>query len=587
MKFLLPSIWLLLLFPGSALSSAFEFDTVEFREDTSLKSVTNTRIAGSHVKIHMPNLPYIASAHAINGSLVRPADNERGWEYYMATSHKQITPTLYEFSLRQGVRFQDGTPFNADSVVLNIEHYQKQPYTFSRMHIVLDRAEKIDDYTVRFHLKEEYGLMMYDAIWLLFYSPAYLEKFGWNGKPFCPNLAEAGPYGLGPYILKEGYIEGDRRTPTAELVRNPYYWDPNSPKVDRITIIMDISSAEATELTLNTEGNIDITPIAFGDVMGTIFSPYGKLMRRASNNNYLARFNLFTGHPIFREVEVRAAINRAIDQQLLAALSMNGEGKPTYVSLSERFYGVKESMARLPAPRKESSLNKQVQAEIIAVIDKYKPKYGFEEEEQVPLIILAQESPLFLLKDIKYFLEQVNIDVTLEVVSDESEMFANNLAAIRGENARAFDIVLWPNFDWIRHPWSSFFIFHSETGWSTFEPGSDDVMDQHIKRFFATSSSDPHYIQVLADLSYHIYQQNYVLHLPTPHATFALNKEVVFTPSVSAIYPLWDIQVSDLHWSVRQGEYPSEHLVPIAIQDPREVDHGPKLESAALSPPLP
>ncbi len=155
-------------------------------------------LPGSHLKVFIPSLPYIYISHSINGALLKPADNERGWDYDMATSYRKIDEKTYEFSLRQGVKFQDGTPFNADAVIMNMEYFKKEPFLFTKIDTVFDRAEKVDDYTVRFHLKEKYGQFLNDAIWIQFYTRPYLEKYGWNGKPTCPNLAEPGPYGLGP-----------------------------------------------------------------------------------------------------------------------------------------------------------------------------------------------------------------------------------------------------------------------------------------------------------------------------------------------------------------------------------------------------
>nr|WP_269809155.1 ABC transporter substrate-binding protein [Enterovibrio nigricans] len=93
--------------------------------------------------------------------------------------------TTYEFNLRQGVNFQDGSPFNADAVLLNMEYFKKAPFLFTKIDTVFDYAEKVDNYTVRFHLKEKYGQFLNDAIWIQFYTRPYLEKFGWNGKPTC------------------------------------------------------------------------------------------------------------------------------------------------------------------------------------------------------------------------------------------------------------------------------------------------------------------------------------------------------------------------------------------------------------------
>ncbi|WP_269748187.1 ABC transporter substrate-binding protein [Enterovibrio coralii] len=164
-------------------------------------------VEGSHLKVFIPSLPYIYISHSINAALLKPANNEKGWEYDMAVSHRKIDDKTYEFDLRRGVKFQDGSPFNADAVLLNMEYFKKAPFLFTKIDTVFDYAEKVDDYTVRFHLKEKYGQFLNDAIWIQFYTQPYLEKFGWNGKATCPNLAEAGPYGLGPYMLKEGYIE--------------------------------------------------------------------------------------------------------------------------------------------------------------------------------------------------------------------------------------------------------------------------------------------------------------------------------------------------------------------------------------------
>jgi len=132
--------------------------------------------SGSHVKLFLPNLPYLAISHAINASLVRPVDNEKGWEYDLALSHHSINDTVWEFKLRPNVRFQDGSLFNADSVLLNMTYFKNQPFLFSKLHEVFDRVEKVDDYTVRFYMTEPYGVFLHDAIWLQFYTPAYLNR---------------------------------------------------------------------------------------------------------------------------------------------------------------------------------------------------------------------------------------------------------------------------------------------------------------------------------------------------------------------------------------------------------------------------
>jgi peptide/nickel transport system substrate-binding protein len=56
-----------------------------------------------------------------------------------------------------------------------------------------------------------------------------------------------------------------------------------------------------------------------------------------------------------------------------------------------------------------------------------------------------------------------------------------------------------------------------------------------------------------------------MLFLPSPNKVLALNKEVYYQPRPSAFIPLWEIEVSDNHWSVRNGEYPAELKAPVKI----------------------
>ena len=215
----------------------------------------------------------------------------------MATAHQQIDDTTYEFTLRKGVLFQDGTPFNADAVVLNMEYFKKKPTLYSKIDKVFDRAEKMDDYTVRSDLTEKYGSFMNDAIWMQFYTAAYLKKFGWNGKANCPNLAEPGPYGLGPYILKEGYIEGDRHTAKAVLVANPNYWNKEYPKVETITVYTELDTKEAKDWVLYGEGKLDIAVLPPEFKVETILGPYSKLVTSSATDNIAIHINMRDGNP--------------------------------------------------------------------------------------------------------------------------------------------------------------------------------------------------------------------------------------------------------------------------------------------------
>jgi len=134
------------------------------------------------------------------------------------------------YHLRKGVRWHDGAPFTARDVVftthaiLNPDNNLQQRTAWLR----IDRVEALDDYTVRFHLKQIFA----PAVYTFFAEgggypvlPAHLlEKYpNINQVPFNTN-----PVGTGPFKFVK-WVHGDH----IELVANPTYWR-GPPKLKRI-----------------------------------------------------------------------------------------------------------------------------------------------------------------------------------------------------------------------------------------------------------------------------------------------------------------------------------------------------------------
>jgi len=559
-------ILLLILLPMYLLQIVqAEGPDIGLANDTSYDEITGKFRQGSHVKLFLPNLPYLAISHAINASLVRPANNDKGWQYDLATGHKSYDDKIWEFQLRQDVHFQDGTPFNADSILLNMGYFKQQPFVFTKLHTIFDRVEKLDNYTVRFYLREPYGVFLHDAIWLQFYTKNYLEKYGWNGKPTAPNLAEPGAYGLGPYILHEGYIEGDRSTPRIVLKADPDYWGDKKPKVDIITIITDLEINKAREQAIFEEGKVDIMPVPFADEVDTVLSPYAKLAVSPSMNNYAMHFNMINGDKAILDERVRYVINHAIEQEYLLNLSMLGEGMLSPTMVSPNFYRVADAIALLGDFFKQYSEEHDDRVESLRKqIKMYQKEQGLDPEKMLKLTILAQESFLFLIQDIQYFLAQVNIDLETKIVSSEKEVFHQLFGTWKGANEQHWDLLLWGNYDWYKHPWAAFFVYKPFYAWSTIPPNKK--LDEYTDKLVRTNVESEEYPLLVADFIQHVYEHNYMVFLPTPNNVYAVNKEVFFNPGRSAFLYLRDLEVTERHWSVRGAtDYPSVRKQPLKI----------------------
>src|SRR5450755_4860144 len=68
----------------------------------------------------------------------------------LATTWKQTAPTVWRFTLRQNVKFHDGTPFNADDVIFSYERSKVDGSDMKTKVGPVKEVRKIDDYTVDF-----------------------------------------------------------------------------------------------------------------------------------------------------------------------------------------------------------------------------------------------------------------------------------------------------------------------------------------------------------------------------------------------------------------------------------------------------
>lgn len=161
----------------------------------------------------------------------------------------------YTFTLRRNVIFHDGTPFNAQAVLANLDrirdpdnHSQKAVFMLGP----LEEVEIIDDYTVALHLSEPYAPLLdsLSDVYLGMASPTAFETWG-------PAEYQFHQVGTGPYRFVE-YIPNDRLT----LDRNPdYAWAPSiylQPQADIENIIFRFYEDSSTRALALESGEIDI-----------------------------------------------------------------------------------------------------------------------------------------------------------------------------------------------------------------------------------------------------------------------------------------------------------------------------------------
>jgi peptide/nickel transport system substrate-binding protein len=126
----------------------------------------------------------------------------------------------YTFFLRRGVRFHDGTSFDARAVQVNLERILDPKTKSQKARFMIDKIKAVtvvDDFTVRLDLSEPFAPMLdsLSQVYVGMASPAALEKWGAE--------YQFHQSGTGPFRFVE-YVAGDHLT----LERNPdYAWAPS------------------------------------------------------------------------------------------------------------------------------------------------------------------------------------------------------------------------------------------------------------------------------------------------------------------------------------------------------------------------
>jgi len=217
---------------------------------------------------------------------------------------------MYTFHLREGVKFHDGTPFNADAVVFSLmrqldennEYYEYGPWQywgFMDMSAIIDSITAQDDMTVVFKLKKV------EAPFIANLAMDFAAIVSPTAVKADPEGFSSHPVGTGPFKFVSWTKDSD-----IVLDRNEDYWEPVY--LDRV-ILKVIPDATARWLALQ-KGEVDLIDFpAADDLPAMEADPDVQLIQQAGLNvGYLA---LNTQKKPYDDKRVRQAMNYAINRE--------------------------------------------------------------------------------------------------------------------------------------------------------------------------------------------------------------------------------------------------------------------------------
>jgi peptide/nickel transport system substrate-binding protein len=249
--------------------------------------------------------------------------NEKGnFEPSLAESWDVKDPMHLIFKLRPGVKFHDGTPFNAQAVKAHIDRI-KDPETRAAWRTdfdQIDRVDAVDAFTVSFVMKAPSAniLAVLADTPALIPSPSAVKK---RGKDFGLN-----PAGTGPFVLERWVQDGELL-----LKRNPSYWESDRPHVDQV-VVKIVPDDTVTRAGLRSGTIHAAFRVPSHEVAALRTDPGMKVVTYARTGINYIQFNL--SRPPFDKVTLRQAVAYAIDRDAVHKVIYKGLGYPARGLLS-------------------------------------------------------------------------------------------------------------------------------------------------------------------------------------------------------------------------------------------------------------
>jgi peptide/nickel transport system substrate-binding protein len=259
--------------------------------------------------------------YALHDGVVRPLPGER-MAPALATSWTESPDGLmYEFKLRQGLRFHNGDPFSAEDVQYSFGRYKGAGA--KELQAKIHQVEVVDPLTIRFHLREPwpdfmtfYGTTATAAG--LVVPKKYLEQVGEDG-------FKKAPVGLGPYKFVS-------YTPGGDLVLEAYqgYWR-KVPNIKRL--ILKGVPEDTTRLAMLQTGEADIGFALEGRVAEQVQrDPRLTLVYTLHASNFWLEFpEQWDPKSVWADKRVRLAANYALDRQAINEVACLGFCPPAGV----------------------------------------------------------------------------------------------------------------------------------------------------------------------------------------------------------------------------------------------------------------
>ncbi|QCR10236.1 nickel ABC transporter, nickel/metallophore periplasmic binding protein [Brenneria rubrifaciens] len=234
---------------------------------------------------------------------------------------------VYTFTLRDGVKFSDGVPFNAQAAKQNIDAVlaNRERHGWLEMVRVIDKVEALNERQLRFTLKEPYYPFLIELAVtrpMRFISPAAMKDGG-------TKQGVTAYIGTGPYVMSE-----HKTDEYAVFTLNPHYWG-EKPRLERV--VMKVIPDNQTRLLALQKGEIEL-------IYGKNMIDADAFARLGQDKKFAAQLSepvstrmllINTQSENLKDVRVRQALQHAVNKIDIAEGIFNGSEIPADTLLAK------------------------------------------------------------------------------------------------------------------------------------------------------------------------------------------------------------------------------------------------------------
>jgi len=325
------------------------------------------------------------------------------------------------FKLREGVKFHDGTPCDAEAVKFSLlrvkEGEPKSPHAWKLA--LLDEIEIVDPLTVRLKFSQPYAFLPVALTGSTgragtIVSPAAVQKYGVD---YGRN-----PVGTGPFKFVSW-----RENDAIELEANPDYFEPGLPKLERATFVL--MKEASTALAALMAGQIDgMTDCPMQLVNQAAAFPNATLYGEIEGNYTFVGMNCRKAP--FDDINLRRAVAWALDRETLVKQAYFGRAQQAYSPISPPMSGFFDPNIATSGRGQWFDLDKA---------KAFRAKAANQGEIEVTYI-MAERGPVGtrIAQTVAPMLQKIGIKANLELIEPA--------AWIKRRNAGDFDMY---DFEWV------------------------------------------------------------------------------------------------------------------------------------------